>query len=57
MSCNDEPLGYAVGNKVELVESAQVLQGKGPADVRQLVRVQVIQFVFLPQVTCTLCMT
>lgn len=41
LSSNDEPLGHAVGNKVELMEAAQVLQGKGPDDVRQLVRVQV----------------
>jgi thymidine phosphorylase len=53
MSSNDEPLGYAVGNRAELVEAARVLQGEGPTDVKELVRVQVIRHVLLPPITCT----
>jgi thymidine phosphorylase len=33
----DEPLGSAVGNAVEVVESVEVLRGDGPEDVRALV--------------------
>jgi thymidine phosphorylase len=32
----DTPLGYTAGNSIEVVEAIEVLQGKGPADVREL---------------------
>ena len=32
----DQPLGYAIGNWVEVVESVECLQGNGPEDVMEL---------------------
>ncbi len=32
----DDPLGEAVGNSSEIIESIEILRGRGPADVREL---------------------
>lgn len=32
----DKPLGRAVGNSLEVIESIEVLKGKGPADIREM---------------------
>ena len=39
LSSMEQPLGYAVGNALEIKEAVEVLQGNGPADVRRLVQI------------------
>ncbi|HEY8711329.1 MAG TPA: hypothetical protein VIM68_00580, partial [Thermoanaerobaculia bacterium] len=36
----DRPLGIAAGNANEIIETIEVLKGKGPADVEEVTRVQ-----------------
>ena len=32
----DTPLGYGIGNSIEVIESTEVLKGRGPADLREV---------------------
>lgn len=35
LSDMDEPLGYCIGNSIEVMESVDTLRGKGPSDLRE----------------------
>jgi len=39
----DQPLGVAAGNANEIIETFEVLKGKGPADVEEVTRAQAIR--------------
>jgi pyrimidine-nucleoside phosphorylase len=43
----DQPLGVAIGNVNEVIESMEVLQGKGPRDIHDLTRAQAIRAMVL----------
>ncbi|MDD3392982.1 MAG: thymidine phosphorylase, partial [Bacilli bacterium] len=43
----DEPLGYAIGNGLEVKESIECLKGKGPKDLEELVVTLAVQMVTL----------
>ncbi len=36
----DSPIGYAIGNSLEILESIETLRGNGPADLEELICVQ-----------------
>ena len=37
LSTMDQPIGYSIGNSLEIVESVETLCGRGPADLEELV--------------------
>lgn len=49
----DRPLGRAVGNALEIVESIEILRGAGPGDVRELVETLGGEMLFLAGVAAT----
>ena len=32
----DRPLGFAIGNSIEIIEAAEIVKGSGPADLREI---------------------
>lgn len=50
----NQPLGHACGNSIEIEESIDILKGKGPADVRELVIEQAAYMIKLGKLTDSL---
>jgi pyrimidine-nucleoside phosphorylase/thymidine phosphorylase len=50
----NQPLGYAVGNALEVMEVSQTLQKSGPADLTRLSLELAARMIFLGKVTATL---
>ncbi|MBN2723851.1 MAG: thymidine phosphorylase [Deltaproteobacteria bacterium] len=43
----DDPLGQAVGNSNEIIESIEILKGRGPSDIRQLTLTLAAEMIFM----------
>jgi len=50
----NQPLGYAIGNALEIMEVSQTLQGAGPEDLTQLSLELAARMIFLGKITPTL---
>ena len=50
----NQPLGYAVGNALEVMEVSQTLQNAGPTDLTRLALELAARMIFLAKVTATL---
>jgi thymidine phosphorylase len=50
----NQPLGYAVGNALEIMEASQTLQNAGPADLTKLSLELAARMIFLGKKTATL---
>ena len=50
----NQPLGYAVGNALEIMEASQTLQNAGPADLTKLSLELAARMIFLGKITETL---
>lgn len=43
----NQPLGYAVGNALEIIQSIEILKGRGPRDITKLVKFEAAQMIML----------
>ncbi len=50
LTAMDRPLGFAVGNALEMEEAIFALRGEGPADLRELTIAQAVEMVHLARV-------
>ncbi len=50
----NQPLGYAIGNALEVMEVSQTLQNAGPADLTRLSLELAARMIFLAKITATL---
>ena len=50
----NQPLGYAIGNALEVMEASQTLQNAGPADLTRLSLELAARMIFLARITPTL---
>src|SRR5437764_3035412 len=50
----NQPLGYAVGNALEIMEASQTLQNAGPSDLTRLSIELAARMIFLAKITTTL---
>src|SRR5712672_1022816 len=50
----NQPLGYAIGNALEIMEASQTLQNAGPADLTRLSLELAARMIFLAKLTATL---
>jgi pyrimidine-nucleoside phosphorylase len=50
----DQPLGYAIGNALEVMEVAQTLQNMGPEDLREISLELAARMIYLGKITPTL---
>ena len=50
----NQPLGYAVGNALEVMEVSQTLQNAGPTDLTRLALELAARMIFLAKITATL---
>jgi pyrimidine-nucleoside phosphorylase len=50
----NQPLGYAIGNALEVMEVSQTLQNAGPADLTQLSLELAARMIYLGKITATL---
>ena len=49
----EEPLGFAVGNSIEVIEAIEILKGNGPTDVLDVSKALAVQFLLISKIVKT----